>query len=322
MLLNANDYYNGVEKLFQDKLKFKQILEDPTPSRLTSVQRYLKKLNKRGELTNDMYDKIRPKSAKLARAHGLPKIHKLFENIPSFRPIIDTTGTTHYSVGKYLSELLNPLTHNDYSLKDSFDAATRIRRILPQVRENDDYMFISLDVASLFTNVPLKKTVNIILKRIYNEKQIPTSLSKRSLKKLILDTCQKTAFSFNNKMYEQLDGVSMGGSLGLVLANIIMTECEKVIVDKLIEDDIVNFYVRYIDDTLLAIKRTDISYVLNRFNSFDNNLKFKIGTFENCVPHFLNIKICPNGLGIYHKHAQTGQYVNFDSFTLSKWKVC
>ena len=29
VLLNANDYYNGVEKLFQDKLKFKQILEDP-----------------------------------------------------------------------------------------------------------------------------------------------------------------------------------------------------------------------------------------------------------------------------------------------------
>ena len=119
-------------------------------------------------------------------------------------------------------------------------------------------MFISLDVASLFTNVPLKKTVNIILKRTHNEKQIPASLSKRSLKKLILDTCQKTAFSFNNKMYEQLDGVSMGGSLGPVLANIIMTECEKVIVDKLIEDGIIKFYVRYVDDTLLVIKRTDI----------------------------------------------------------------
>ena len=72
MLLNANDYYNGVEKLFQDKLKFKQILEDPTPSRLTSAQRYLKKHNKRGELTNDMYDKIRPKSVKLASVYWLP----------------------------------------------------------------------------------------------------------------------------------------------------------------------------------------------------------------------------------------------------------
>ena len=104
-----------------------------------------------------MYDKIWPKSAKLARAHGLPNIHKVFKNIPSFRPIIDTTSATHYSVGRYLSELLNPLIHNDYSFKDSFDATTRISRILLQVRGNDESLFISLDVASLFTNVPLKK---------------------------------------------------------------------------------------------------------------------------------------------------------------------
>ena len=106
------------------------------------MQRYLKKLSKRCELTNDMYNKIRPKSAKLARAQGLPKIHKLFENIPSFPPIKDATGTTHYLVGKYLSELLNPLIHNDYSLKDSFNAATRISRILPNILgENDNYLF-------------------------------------------------------------------------------------------------------------------------------------------------------------------------------------
>ena len=105
-------------------------------------------------------------------------------------------------------------------------------------------MFVSLDVVSLFTNVPLKKTVDIILKRIYTSQQITTTLTKRSLKKLILDTCQKTAFSFNGKMYEQTDGVSMGGSLGPVLSNIIMTECEKVIVNQLIENNIVKFVVK------------------------------------------------------------------------------
>ena len=41
----------------------------------------------------------------------------------------------------------------------------------------------------------------------------------------------------------------------------------------------------------------------------------------DCVPYFLDIEICPNGLGVYHTHTQTGQYVNFDSFTLWKWKV-
>ena len=113
----------------------------------------------------------------------------------------------------------------------------------------------------------------------------------------------------------------MDGSLGPVLANIIMTECEKVIVEKLIEDGIIKFSARYVVNTFLVIKRTDISRVLNKLNSFDDNLKFTIDTFEGCVPHFLGIEIWPNGLGIYHKHTQTGQYVNFDLFKLWKWKV-
>ena len=88
---------------------------------------------------------------------------------------------------------------NEYSLRDSFDAANRINRILLLIQENEEYMFVLLDVVSLFTNVSLRKTVNMILKRVYSEKLINTSLSKYSLKKLILDTCQKTALPFNNK---------------------------------------------------------------------------------------------------------------------------
>ena len=102
-------------------------------------------------------------------------------------------------------------------------------------------------------------------------------------------------------MYEQTDGDSMGGSLVTVLANIIMAECEKVIVNQLIENNIVKFYIRYDDDTLIILQKKDIDIVLNKFSSFNKNLKFTVDTFENCVPHFLDIEIYPNGLGIYHK---------------------
>lgn len=64
----------------------------------------------------------------------------------------------HWSNKKYLSELLNPLTQNEYSLRDSFDAASRINSILPLVQENEEYIFISLGVVSLFINVRLRKT--------------------------------------------------------------------------------------------------------------------------------------------------------------------
>ena len=91
------------------------------------------------------------------------------------------------------------------------------------------YQYISFDVESLFTNVPIKRTVDLIFKRIYRDKLVSFNLKKCTLKKLILDTCTKTVFSFMNKLYQQKDGVSMGSSLGPVLANNIMTELEDVV---------------------------------------------------------------------------------------------
>ena len=50
------------------------------------------------------------------------------------------------------------------------------------------------DITSLFKNVSLNKTVNIIEKTIYKEKLTNTKLSKNNLKKPIKDCCTKTVF--------------------------------------------------------------------------------------------------------------------------------
>ena len=111
---------------------------------------------------------------------------------------------------------------NEFTVKDSFEAVNRIHSI-PTEFFDQGYRYVSFDVTSLFTNVPLNKIVDIVLNRIYNENLIETKLKRRTLKKLLLDACKKTAFSFNNIIYEQIDGVSMGSSLGPTLANIIIT---------------------------------------------------------------------------------------------------
>ena len=125
------------------------------------------------------------------------------------------------------------MTINEFSIKDTFEAVSRINN-LPRKLFDDGYRFVSFYVKSLFTNVPLKKTVDIILNRIYKSKLISTTLTKRTLKKLILDSCTKTVFSLNEEYYKQTDSVSMGSLLGPTLANIIMTEFETVIVKPLI----------------------------------------------------------------------------------------
>ena len=67
---------------------------------------------------------------------------------------------------KYLASLLYPLTTNEFSLTASFDAPSRIKAIPSYIFENG-YQYVSFDVESLFTNVPIKPTVDTIVRRIY-----------------------------------------------------------------------------------------------------------------------------------------------------------
>ncbi|XP_066913068.1 uncharacterized protein [Clytia hemisphaerica] len=320
VLINKNDYYDSLNGIFNDTTKFKCINDDPTFRNLRTVQRYLNTLLSRGEIDEEEKSAMRPKSARLGRAHGLPKTHKNFERLPKFRPIVDTTGTPHYGIGKYLSSLLNPLTQNEFTLKDSFDASSRINQI-PKELFDEGFQYVSFDVVSLFTNVPLKKTIDIILKRVYDQELITTKLQKRTLKKLLNDSCKKTAFTFNEKLFEQIDGVSMGSSLGPVLANIIMTQFEIKIVNELIEKNYIKHYMRFVDDTLLLIKPNDIPYVLNKFNSFDKNLQFTVDTFDDKNVHFLDIKINGTETDIFYKPTHTGQYSDFSSQTPWNFKI-
>ena len=134
---------------------------------------------------------------------------------------------------------------------------------------------------------------------------------------MIEDTCNKTAFLANGTVCEQIDGVSMGASLGPVLANIIMTELERVVVDDLITNGTLKFYSRYVDDTLLMVKPDDVDAVLQKFNQFHRNLEFTVDRFENSIPHFLDLEIHRTGISIYRKGTHTAQFTHFNSFT--KW---
>ena len=154
------------------------------------------------------------------------------------------------------------LTENEFTVKDSFDAANEIQAI-PSELVDEGYRFVSFDVTSLFTNVPLNRTIKIILKRIIEDKVIHTTLRKRTMKKLIIDSCTKTAFSFNNKIYKQIDGVLMGSPLGPVLTNIIMTELEKIIVKDLVDKSLIKVYMRYVDDTLRLVKEKILNLYMN-----------------------------------------------------------
>ena len=85
----------------------------------------------------------------------------------------------------------------------------------------------------------------------------------------------------------------MGSSLGLVMANIIVTKLENKIIKPLMNDGTIKFYCRYMDDTLLFVEPQDVSCIHKLLNDFDKNLQFTIDLFENEVPIFLDLEISP-----------------------------
>ena len=248
---------------------------------------------------------MRPKASSFGQAHGMPNIHKNYTDIPLFRPIVETNTMPHYNVGKFLSSLLNLLTFNEYNFTDSFKAVSAIKAIQQNLFD-ERFRFVSFDIESLFTNLPLKRTLNLVLKRVFTDGLIDTTLSKRTLK-LLLDACTKTVFLFDNTLYEQIDGVSMASCLAPVLANIVLTEFDKLVVDDFVNSGILKLYRRYVDDTLVLMKVSDIPFVLNKFNSLDKNLKFTVDTFDSGKVHFLDLEISQSGSNIYRKPTHTGQ---------------
>ena len=80
---------------------------------------------------------------KMLNSQSYMEYPKIFNNIPPFRLLFDTTGTTYYSAGKYLPRLLNHFTENMCTITDSFDAANKINQILPDVYNPNKYVFVT-----------------------------------------------------------------------------------------------------------------------------------------------------------------------------------
>ena len=94
----------------------------------------------------------------------------------------------------------------------------------------------SFDVVSLFTNVPLDETIDIIIKSIYDKKETNTDIPEKEMSELLYLSNKNAHFTLNNKTYLQVEGVAMGSPLDPVLANIFVVGLEQNIISTLSND--------------------------------------------------------------------------------------
>ena len=180
---------------------------------------------------------------------------------------------------------------------------------------------------SLFTNVPLQATIQIILDKVFKDNNdVFHNFSKSDFKKFLELAVLDTNFVFDNTVYKQTDGVAMGSPLGPAFANIFMSWLETQILEQCPSSYKPIFYRRYVDDTFALFNtKASAELFLNFANNFHENIKFTMESEnENKLP-FLDILIerTSSGFitGVYRKPTFTGQGTNFYSCCFFNFKL-
>ncbi|KAF2346759.1 Reverse transcriptase domain, partial [Trinorchestia longiramus] len=126
--------------------------------------------------------------------------------------------TPTYEVAKQLNRVISPYLPAKYQINSTDELLQIIRATRPQG------IITSLDVESLFTNVPVLPTIDIICETVYKDPTAAPPIEANLLKKLlIVCTTECPFFHVDGTMYLQTDGVSMGSPLGVTRVNFYMT---------------------------------------------------------------------------------------------------
>jgi len=129
------------------------------------------------------------------------------------RPILSATDAYNYAPAKWLDDKLKPQSCNRFTVTDTFRFADEVRGLEIKTGE----MLVSYDATSLFTNVPLEETIQILAEKAFVQywfnKTHGLNLSKTDLVDL-LRAASKNSFSYltvlcTNRRTESLWALSL-----------------------------------------------------------------------------------------------------------------
>ena len=250
---------------------------------------------------------------------GIPKVNKMvINNTPKFRPILSAINTPTYLLAKYLNTILSLLTTNEFTVENSFG-------FTEEVVNYDHYLYMaSLDVESLFTNIPLEETIKNCVNDLFSNNFYSGKLSRKDLYELLKLATTESSFIFDNKLYKQIDGVAMGSPSGPTLANAFLCHSKKNWLNECPSQFKPVIYRRYVDDIFVLFKSKEhLKLFVNYTNSKHRNIKFTFETEDS--NNFSDVKITRKNkrfvTSIFRKAIFSGIFTNYNSFIFDTYKI-
>ncbi|XP_044766183.1 uncharacterized protein LOC123322305 [Coccinella septempunctata] len=306
VVMYREEYIQEVSRLLSDDTTYRILNKDPTRKTQENINKFLKTLRDEQMITGSQYKELIRHNSTPPKLYCLRKTHK---QVLSFRPIVSCISGPGYNIGSFLHTILsNVLSSSKFKVKDSFSFVEELKNI--HVPEN--YKMMSLDVVSLFTNIPKSLVFQIITKR-WRYISCFTVLDENSFIKLVDIVFDSSYFTFNNNFYKQLDGTAMGSPASPDLAELVMLELFEFVAGKLNFD--IPIMKICVDDTFLLIPEDHIESTLDLFNSFHEKLQFTVEIENNKSLPFLDVMVIRENDKMitdwYAKPSNSGRCLNF-----------
>ena len=295
---------------FEKIIKIRKNQKHPVLKEEERIQATLKELLDQNKIGQILYEKMRPKGSQPPRLYGLAKVHK--ENTP-VRPVLSMPGSAYYGVAKQVAFWLShiPQCKINSSTKSVCDS-------LKDIKLHENHELISLDVSSLYTNVPVTEAISVCADLMYNGKNPLPPVDKDTFITLATLASCDVVLATHDGLYRQVDGLAMGSPPAPHLANGWMSQFDNTL------QGTSSLYTRYMDDILTENHKDLTSSRLSDANSLHSNLRFTLERETNGGLSFLDMRVINNNGALestwYTKPTDTGLIMNYHALAPKKYK--
>ena len=305
VVMSKEAYIREAERQLENETYYHKLDTDPTSIHATEISSFIQTMAENELISKDTEKYLTTNNPRTARFYHLPKIHK--PGNPG-RPIISSCGAPTERISEYVDFHLQPLVRQIPSyLRDTKDFLQKITNL---GRPPQECILLTLDVSSLYTNIPHeegKQACKHALNRRLQNNPPPSCLIKMIDQILTLNN-----FKFNGQNFIQVQGTAMGTRMGPSYANIFMGELEENLLQQTSNRPAI--WWRFIDD-IFAIwthGEDNLNTFLREINSFHETIKFTAEWSKEKVS-FLDTTVFINESGIhthlYTKPTDTHQYL-------------
>ena len=178
VIIDVNDYLNEAHRQLKDEGFYTELPHNPTSKQGDIINKAIESFIKEKLISEQLGNHLMNANPTTPHLYFRPKIHKA--NNPG-RPIVSSINSHSAKISHFVDIHLQPIDNGIKShIKDTTDFINKIEKILnlPELA-----ILVTMNVKSLFTNIPHAEGINAVAKALEKLKDI--TISNRVILKLL-----------------------------------------------------------------------------------------------------------------------------------------